>query len=166
MSQDTDLPVVEVGDAFTTHRKPGQKFVAYRITKMDEDEGVLYYSIDVEGRSSSWGNKQEITTIRRCIQNGSWKRIELRTDQLGPFHSGSMIDYSALARLVGLYEADLTDWFRKHLEVVKDTGGDAFAEAERLLTVDPWQAVIWFAEEMRAERQRAAAVASRKRTPF
>ncbi|MBB4183926.1 hypothetical protein GGE07_000539 [Sinorhizobium terangae] len=33
---------------------------------------------------------------------------------------------------------------------------NACAEAERLLTKDPWQAVIWFAEYMRAESKRAA----------
>lgn len=157
MSHDGDLPVVKVGDVFTTPRKPGQKFVAYTITHMDADDGVLLYSINIDGWSYSWGNKKNITTTRQWVQNGSWRRIELRKDQLGGSpRFGSTIDYSSLARLVGLYEADMTDWFRRHLETIKDNGGDACAEAERLLTKDPWQAVIWFAEYMRAESKRAA----------
>lgn len=99
MSHDDDLPVVKVGDVFTTPRKPGQKFVAYTITRMDADDGVLLYSINIDGWSYSWGNKKNITTTRQWVQNGSWRRIELRKDQLvAAPRFGSTIDYSSLAK--------------------------------------------------------------------
>ncbi|ESY84679.1 hypothetical protein X739_20545 [Mesorhizobium sp. LNHC220B00] len=60
------------------------------------------------------------------------------------------IDYSTL-------ETAVAEWMKGHLEIVKENcgEGEAYAEAVRLLDVDPWQALQWYVEDVR-RGQRAA----------